>query len=235
MARRRIYLMRHGDVQYFVTDREPAALQSVELTERGREQARAAGRALRTVRFDRVITSGLDRVVETARIVLDASDHGDQPKIETWPEFEEFRVSHLADLAEHEVDAAFFTVFHSATPDRDMSYLFGENVGSLLDRVNIELDRLIADESWGTALVVLHGGVNRAILSRAITGTPVFLGRLEQTPGCINILDHGPDWFVRAVNVVPDNPAHVGPRESSLEEIADAYRAYRGYPVPGPR
>ena len=148
MARRRIYLMRHGDVQYFVTDREPAASQSVELTERGREQARAAGRALRTVRFDRVITSGLDRVIETARIVLDTSDHADQPEIETWPEFEEFRVSHLADLAEHEVDAAFFTVFHSATPDREMSYLFGENVGSLLDRVNIELDRLIADESW---------------------------------------------------------------------------------------
>jgi broad specificity phosphatase PhoE len=116
-----------------------------------------------------------------------------------------------------------------------MSYLSGENVGSLLDHVNIELDRLIADESWETALVVLHGGVNRAILSRAITGTPVFLGRLEQTPGCINILDHGPDWFVCAVNVIPDNPAHVGPRELSLEEIADAYRAYRGYPVPGPR
>ena len=162
MARRRIYLMRHVDVQYFVTDREPAASQSVELTERGHEQARAAGRALRTVRFDRVITSGLDRV-------------------------------------------------------------------------NIALNRLIADESWETALVVLHGGVNRAIFSRAITGTPVFLGRLEQTPGCINILDHGPDWFVRAINVIRDNPARVGPRESSLEEIADAYRAYRGYSVPGPR
>ena len=235
VARRRIYLMRHGDVKYFVTDREPAAPRSVELTRRGREKAQVAGHALRAVRFDRVITNGRSRVIETARIVLDASEHADQLEIETWPEFEEIRVSHLADLEEHEVDAAFFSVFHSATPDRDSSYLYSENVGSLLDRVNTELDRLMADTSWGTALVVLHGGVNRAILSRAITGTPMFRGRLEQTPGCINVLDHGPDWFVRSVNVVPDDPAHVGPRVSSLEEIADAYRAYRGYPVPGSR
>jgi len=82
---------------------------------------------------------------------------------------------------------------------------------------------------------VLHGGVNRAILSRALTGEPVFLGRLEQTPGCINVLDHGPDWLVRAVNVTPDNPAHDGPRTLSVEEIANDYRAYRGYAVPGPR
>lgn len=170
VARRRTYLMRRGDVKYFVTDQEPAAPRAVELTRLGREQAQVAGHALRAVRFDQVITSGLSRVIEIARIVLDASENVDQPEIETWPEFEE-------------VDAAFFSVLHSATPDRDSSYLYG----------------------------------------------------LEQTPECINVLDHGPDWFVRAVNVGPDDPAHVGPRVSSLEEIADVYRAYRGYPVPGPR
>lgn len=33
VARRRTYLMRRGDVKYFVTDQEPAAPRAVELTD----------------------------------------------------------------------------------------------------------------------------------------------------------------------------------------------------------
>ena len=44
----------------------------------------------------------------------------------------------------------------------------------------------------GHGLAVLHGGVNRAILSYALTGEPRFFGGFEQAPGCINVLDVGP-------------------------------------------
>jgi broad specificity phosphatase PhoE len=68
VTRRRIYLMRHARVAYFEEGR-PVQPDTVLLTEEGREQARAAAAVLEGIRFDRVITSGLPRTLETARIV----------------------------------------------------------------------------------------------------------------------------------------------------------------------
>ena len=64
-SRRRIYLMRHAQVRYF----EGVRPEQVLLTDEGRRQAQAAATALAGVRFDRVLTSGLPRTLETARIV----------------------------------------------------------------------------------------------------------------------------------------------------------------------
>jgi len=70
--RRRIYLMRHGNVTYFDDAGKPYLPEAVPLNEQGRAQAEAAGRVFASdgVRFDRVIVSGLPRTVETAQGVL---------------------------------------------------------------------------------------------------------------------------------------------------------------------
>ncbi len=73
-GRRRIYLMRHGHVDYFGREvRESGHTDSVPLTPLGREQARASGLALSHVRFDRALCSGLPRTRETAELVLTAN------------------------------------------------------------------------------------------------------------------------------------------------------------------
>ena len=98
------------------------------------------------------------------------------------------------------------------------------------DRALPELEALLADGSWDVLLLVLHGGVNRAILSYALTGDRVFLGGFEQSPGCINVLDVGADgrWIVRAVNHTPYDPAHVdAPRATTMEHLWDEYVAAR--------
>ncbi|HEY2734460.1 MAG TPA: phosphoglycerate mutase family protein, partial [Polyangiales bacterium] len=58
-ARRRIYLMRHGDVTYVDASGDTIDPDTVPLNERGRAQASAAGRefAAQAIRFDRVIVS----------------------------------------------------------------------------------------------------------------------------------------------------------------------------------
>ncbi len=64
--------------------------------------------------------------------------------------------------------------------------------------------------------MVLHGGVNRGLLSWFLTGQPVFLGGLAQDTGCLNIIDVGTgpaNSVVRVVNFCPidtlqtDDPA----------------------------
>ena len=113
----------------------------------------------------------------------------------------------------------------------DTRFLGGESVGELLDRVLPQLDALLADESWDVVLLVLHGAVNRAILSRAATGQRTFLGGFEQAPGCINVLDVDTEgaFVVRAVNHTPYDPAHVSaPRLTTMEQLWQEYLDSRG-------
>lgn len=216
--RRRLYLMRHGAVAYFEAGGRPVVPDEVALTAEGREQARAAAEALAGVAFDRVLASGLPRTVETARIVA-----GVEP--EAWPELRELRGGNLASIPDERVEEAFVRAFHGVVPE-DARFLDGESIGRLFDRVIPALERLRAEE-WDTALAVLHGGVNRAILSYALTGGRTFLGPLEQAPACINVLDVGADWVVRAVNVTPYDAVHGGSRATTMEELYAEYIPYR--------
>jgi broad specificity phosphatase PhoE len=215
--RRRIYLMRHAAVAYFENGR-PVRPESVPLTDEGRGQARAAADALAGIHFDRVITSGLPRTEETARIV--ALDR----KTEPWQDLRELETGRLADIAEDDLERAFSHAFKDVVPE-EARFLAGETIGSLFDRVLPAVDRLLADDDWDILLVVLHGGVNRAILSRALTGGRTFLGNLEQSPACINVLDVGDDWIVRAVNVTPYDLSHRAGRTTTMEELWQQFRS----------
>jgi broad specificity phosphatase PhoE len=203
--------MRHAAVRYFENGR-PLRPEDVPLTAEGRAQARAASAALAGIRFDRVITSGLPRALETARIVAPDAEP------ESWPELREIEAGRLGDIPEDELEDAFLSAFKDVVPE-ETPFLGGETVGSLLDRVIPAFERLLADPDWDVVLAVLHGAVNRAILSHALTGGRVFLGNLEQSPGCINVLDAGDDWIVRAVNTTPADLPHASTRLRTMEEL----------------
>jgi broad specificity phosphatase PhoE len=217
VSRRRIYLMRHAQVAYF-EDGRPLHPDLVPLTAEGREQAHAAARVLQGIPFDRVVTSGLPRTVETARIVAPTTEP------EAWPDLREIESGRLTDIPEDQIEQAFVAVWRDVVPE-DVRFLGGETIGSLLDRVLAALDRLLADPQWDVLLAVLHGGVNRAILSYALTGGRAFLGNFEQSPGCINVLDVGDDWVVRAVNVAPTDLAHLRGRLRTMEELWAEFRS----------
>jgi broad specificity phosphatase PhoE len=211
VTRRRIYLMRHARVAYF-EDGRPLRPESVPLTGKGREEARAAAELLEGIHFDRVITSGLLRTIETARIVAP----GAQP--ESWPELREIESGRLGDIPEDDLERTFVEAWRDVVPE-EARFLGGESIGSLLDRVIPAVDRLLADNDWDVLLAVLHAGVNRAIFSHALTGGRALFGNLEQSPACINVLDVGDDWVVRVVNVAPLDLMHRENRLRTMEEL----------------
>jgi broad specificity phosphatase PhoE len=228
--RRRIYLMRHGDVTYFDDTGRAIDPESVPLNERGREEASAAGRefASQKVRFDRVIVSGLPRTLETARRVL--AETGQTIEPETWPEWQEIRGGKLKDLSAADVERAFLSVFDGIVPE-ETRFLGGETIGDLLDRALPAVKRLRDDTTWDTVLLVLHGGVNRALLSHAITaGGRAFYGHLSQATGCINALDVGHkdgDWVVAAINHSPPSPLHANIRNTTMELLYAQYVRFK--------
>ena len=212
--------MRHGAVSYFDDAGTPFHPDTVPLTDEGRQQAAAARELLDGVAFDRVIASGLPRTLETAAIVAPAHE------IEVWPELQELRGDRLESIPADELEQAFVHAFRGVVPN-EKRFLGGETIGELFDRVLPAVDRLLGDATWDTALVVAHGAVNRAILSHALLGERVFLGRFEQAPGCLNVLDVGrepaPEWIVRAVNIAPGDPAHTETRLTQMEQYWREY------------
>lgn len=228
--RRRVYLMRHGNVTYFDEEGRPFSPDEVPLNELGREQARAAGQvfAQAGIAFDRVIVSGLPRTIETASCVL--AETGQLIELEAWPELQEVRGGKLAAIADADLKDAFTGAFEGMVPE-SKQFLGGETIGELMDRVHPGIDRLRADPDWDTVLLVLHGGVNRAILSYALTGQRLFLGSLAQTAGCINVLDVGAesgDWVVRMVNYAALAGLQPDSRGTTMEILLEQYRKSRG-------
>ena len=210
--------MRHGAVAYFDGSGRPVPPDTVPLTEEGRAQAEAARDLLEGIVLDRVIASGLPRTMETA--ALAAPGH----VVEAWPELQEIRGDRLSSIPAEELEDAFVNAFRGIVPN-EKRFLGGETIGELFDRVIPALDRLLADNTWDTVLLVLHGAVNRAILSHALTGERMFLGHFEQAPGCVNILDVGDEWIVRAVNVAPTDLLQTASRMTTMESYWSLYRS----------
>ncbi len=224
--RRRLYLMRHGSVEYFLPDGRVARPDTVELSALGRSQADAAGALFASAGVvpDLVLTSGLPRTLETAQRVLAAA--GCTAAIEVEPQLQEIRSGRIADLPAQAIREAFLAVFQPG-PAHELEarrFLGGESLGELLDRVLPAWTALLARDDWQCALVVLHGGVNRALLSSVLAGGRAFFGALEQTPACINVLDlpqarrlDAP--VLRAVNLSPTLGLQTTERQSTMEHL----------------
>jgi broad specificity phosphatase PhoE len=235
IARRRLLLMRHGAVEYFDASGRPYPPDAVPLTPAGIDQARAMGAALAAagVRIDRAVTSGLTRTRQTAANVLEAA--GMSPPLEHWADLQEIRGGHLPSIPDAELRAAFIGVFEGPVP-RGTRFLHGETIGALLDRTLPALQRLLAADDWDTALMVLHGGVNRGLLSWFLTGEAVFLGGLAQDTGCLNIIDVGSGpatSVVRVINFCPIDTLQTTTRLSTMEHLLEKYlklRERRGEP-----
>jgi broad specificity phosphatase PhoE len=227
-ARRRIYLMRHGAVDYIGADGRPVDPDGVALSAAGRAQAAAAGRVFGQagVRFDSVLTSGLPRTTETAALVLAAS--GQAVDVQNDERLREIRPGSIGNLPHAQIVPAFLGLFSIDADIEQHRFIGGESIGELLDRVLPAFDALLQREDWRCLLLVLHGAVNRALIGRAMTGGRAFLGRLEQAPACINVIDVGhADLVVRSTNLVPGDWLQHLERQTTMEKLLEQFLKLR--------
>jgi probable phosphoglycerate mutase len=217
--RRRLYLMRHADVEYFDAAGRPHRPETVPLTEHGRQQAHAAARALREVPFDRAITSGLLRTQQTAQIILAGRD----VVVESDLRLREIETGRMSDWASVSAEQVLRVIAGSLPNDLrpEDSFLAGETFASLGNRVDAAFAELVARRDWQTLLVISHGVVNRLLLTRLLGAPLGALGKLEQDACCINLieLDDAGTPLVRLMNCTADNPAKLGMHLSTLEGL----------------
>lgn len=230
-GRRRIYLMRHGFVDYTSEAVRKARDPKVAtLTPRGEEEARAAGVALSEVHFDLALCSGLARTRQTAQIVM--AQHPNAPALETDERFEELKSGTYMDFHSAEHLAAVMTFMFEQAGEPGAEFLpGGEKFSDALARGRAALRELLLRPGWATALVVAHEVMNRMLLADVI-GAPLGASAgFEQDTGCINILDFDmvPDesgqgtrierGVIKAVNLTPANYLKNGMNLRSLEAI----------------
>ena len=131
-ARRRIYLLRHGAVEYLNPDGTRVKdARGVGLNATGREQVALMAELLRDMEFDRVVHSGLPRARETAEIML-----GDERAhvLEAAPEFSEIHIGHLDQVPTDRIEREFTYGFEAAAAPA-ASLARGEPFGEFFARV----------------------------------------------------------------------------------------------------
>lgn len=223
--------MRHGFVDY--TSKEVRAAQDptiAYLTETGRDEARAAGEALKDVQLDIAMCSGLRRTRETAEIVL--SLHKNPPVLEEDERIGEVRSGKYIDFASAEQLAATMTFQFEQAGEPGATFLEeGEKFTDALARIERGLLDLLDRPDWHTALVVAHEVTNRLVLAWAIDARLGASAGFEQDTGCINILDFDlvpsetgegvriERALIKAVNLTPANYLKNGMNLRSLEAI----------------
>jgi broad specificity phosphatase PhoE len=220
--RRRIILMRHGDVAYFDAQGKPVPdPDKVNLSDKGKAQADATGAYLKTIgitKFDRVISSDLPRTVETAERVLAAAGIAGKPvQVEA---LREMRNGPIKDVATADLPRTLLAL-DSPRVAGDTRFIGKESVAELQGRVEPAIKALLDDKGWDTALLVLHTLVNNAILSEALTGGPAYYGRFDPGAGCFSIIDVGADFsdaVIKAVNLCPD-PSPYASRLKTMESL----------------
>jgi broad specificity phosphatase PhoE len=103
-------------------------------------------------------------------------------------------------------------------------------IGRAFDGAVRDEERFIGGE---TLLAVLHEGVNRLLLSWALTGGRAAMVGLEQDPGCVNVVDFDVvdgtivRSLVRTVNVTPADPSKRTRAATGMEELCATYRLRR--------
>lgn len=170
----RLVLVRHGETEWSRTGRHTGRT-DVPLTDRGRDQAKELGRALRGRVFSRILSSPLGRAVETCRLA------GFADRVELVDDLREWDYGAYEGRTRVEIAAEVpgWTVWTHPIVD-------GERLADVARRA----DRLIAAllPSGGAILVFSHGHILRVLAARWIEQPADVGARLELDTASLSVL-----------------------------------------------
>ena len=221
--RRRLYLFRHGAVDYIGENGELLGDPDlVTLNARGVAQAKSMAEWFVDVHVDKAICTGLPRTRQTGEVILADRDI----ELEVVSELEEIRpikgeVSGGYDIVS---DVAFS---HWRAAQEDAAFLGGERYHDFYKRISAAMDALLLDPSWHDLAVFAHGGTNAAILGWATgVGLQAF-GLLDQSTCCLNVIDFDVDdsgkvlrKTVRGMNITAYDPVMYRRNAGDMELLA---------------
>src|SRR5262245_48157495 len=182
----RVFMVRHGDTVLGAEDRF-AGVTDVELSDKGREEARRLAERLSREKICAVYASPLGRTLETARIL--AAPH--HLEVQTCDGFREISHGHWEGMTPREVEQKFPKELAEWEED---PYTFappgGETGLAVTARSLPALIDLVREHPSENILVVSHKATIRLLLSSLLGFDPRrYRDNLDQKPAALNIVD----------------------------------------------
>lgn len=220
LRRRRCYLVRHGDVNYFTDDGKALDPRSVELSDKGVHQVLELSQLLKGIAFDRAICSDYPRARQTAEILL-----GDRKNIlEQTETLREIKAGRLRNIEPQDLhDRVCFA--YETLSEADGTFLGGERWDAFEARVLEQFLHLISEPDWTSLLIVSHDAVNRMLLAWAMGGDRHSAQSLEQDAACLNIIDldmvgaQVSRRLIRIINLTPYDLCKIADPKTVMERV----------------
>ncbi len=192
-TRTRVYLARHGEVENHAEGVYNGRT-DVGITARGREQMASIRERLADIELSTLYSSGLTRTREGVRIIGEGRDL----PAETVPDLQERSFGEWEGLTyegirDHspELFAAWQEDVTAVRPPG------GETLYDVSERVLHAYLPLVERHRGEAILIVAHGGVNRVVLAHALKLEIRQIFRIDQTYGCLNVIDYYDDGFAQ--------------------------------------
>ena len=151
-SNRHLVLLRHGETEWTISRRHTGR-SDIELTEAGREEARAAGGRLAGMTFEQVVTSPLTRAVETCELAGFGTGATTDPALMEW-DYGQYEGLTTAEIQKEVPD---WSLFMDGCPGGESAAEVGARVDPLVEA---------ARDGEGNWLFVAHGHVLRVVGAR---------------------------------------------------------------------
>jgi len=194
-----VFLIRHG-VTPWHAEKRVLGQRDIPLSPAGVQQAEAAALALDSVKLGEVLSSPLQRAVQTAEII------GRSAGIEVArdPRLIDFKLGRWTGMSYGEIAATEEYQMFLRQPEA-MTIPGGESLDEIKRRSVSAVEQALSDCPSGDAVaIVTHAGVIRVLLAHYMGSPPANYHRIRVGPGSISILSFADDRElprVLAVNI----------------------------------
>lgn len=222
-SRRRLYLVRHGHVDYFDKVDKPIDPRWVELSSIGQKQVSSLKDVLCDVKFDYMLCSDYPRAKQTLNIIT--AGYSESKSVIECSDLREIKAGRLreipVDIREREVATAYHQVY-----SKKGRFLRGESWTDFFARVVHTFENELLCKDWDQALIVSHDAVNRVLISFLVNGDMSLVPKIEQDPACLNIIDleisnkEVNEALLRLVNFTAYNPSKYEINDTVMEDIS---------------
>lgn len=192
----RVIIVRHGQSTYNTEKRIQGRSDASQLTQKGRDDASKVAKALSNISFNAIYSSPLQRAKLTADIIC--SDSSQSTALQTSDKLMEIDLPVWVGMTTTEVKEKFpseYTAWHSC-PDKFMMLVPTPEgtfehfpVLSLYEQAKQFWEEILRRHKGETILIIGHNGINRALISTALSISPARYHSLQQSNCGISVLN----------------------------------------------
>ncbi len=187
----RVHLMRHGQVEGFELRRYNGQA-DVTLTALGEQQSQNYRERLKDLSLTAVYSSDLQRSAFGGQLI--GADHGLDPVQDL--RLRELHIGDWEGLTWDEIQHRWSREWQARLDDLvNVAPPGGESLLQMAQRVRSVMTELLERHPGEEIAIVAHGGVNRVLLLNAIGAPLTQMFHVEQSYGCLNIIDYWADGY----------------------------------------